>query len=154
MSLWHLNIHSFLLTNLKACNEEKMNATCFFFFFSISFTIDCKDINPKGYQSKILNFHWKDWCWSWSSNMLATWCEELTHGKRCWRWVRLKVGEKGTTDNQRVEWHQEFNGQESEKTPKDSEGQGSLVFCGPWDYRVGHNWATEYQQQMHCIQRF
>ena len=25
-----------------------------------------------------LNIHWKDWCWSWSSNTLATWCEELT----------------------------------------------------------------------------
>ena len=21
----------------------------------------------------ILNIHWKDWCWSWSSNTLATW---------------------------------------------------------------------------------
>ena len=27
--------------------------------------------------------HWKDWCWSWSSNTLATWCKELTHwGKK------------------------------------------------------------------------
>ena len=26
--------------------------------------------------------HWKDWCWSWNSNTLATWCEELTHWKR------------------------------------------------------------------------
>ena len=25
--------------------------------------------------------HWKDWCWSWNSNTLATWCEELTHWK-------------------------------------------------------------------------
>ena len=25
--------------------------------------------------------HWKDWCWSWSSNTLATWCEEPTHAK-------------------------------------------------------------------------
>ena len=25
-----------------------------------------------------LNSHWKDWCWSWSSNTLASWCEELT----------------------------------------------------------------------------
>ena len=23
-----------------------------------------------------LNTHWKDWCWSWRSNTLATWCEE------------------------------------------------------------------------------
>ena len=32
----------------------------------------------------ILNIHWKDWCWSWNSNPLATWCEELTHLKRPW----------------------------------------------------------------------
>ena len=27
-------------------------------------------------------YHWKDWCWSWSYNTLATWCEELTHWKK------------------------------------------------------------------------
>ena len=37
--------------------------------------------------------HWKDW--SWSSNSLATWCEELTHLKRSWCWERLKVGGEG-----------------------------------------------------------
>ena len=26
-----------------------------------------------------MGVHWKDWCWSWNSNTLATWCEELTH---------------------------------------------------------------------------
>ena len=31
-----------------------------------------------------LNIHWKEWCWSWSSSTLATWCEELTHWKRLW----------------------------------------------------------------------
>ena len=36
-----------------------------------------------------------DWCWSWSSNTLATWCEELTHLKRPCYWERLKAeGEK------------------------------------------------------------
>ena len=25
------------------------------------------------------DIHWKEWCWSWNSNTLATWCEELTH---------------------------------------------------------------------------
>ena len=29
-----------------------------------------------------LNIHWKDWCWSWNSNTLATWCKELTHWKK------------------------------------------------------------------------
>ena len=23
--------------------------------------------------------HWNNWCWSWSFNTMATWCEELTH---------------------------------------------------------------------------
>ena len=39
-----------------------------------------------------MNVHWKDWCWSWNSNTLATWCEELTHLKRPWCWQRLKAG--------------------------------------------------------------
>ena len=55
---------------------------------------DCKEIkpvNPKG-NHKI---HWKDWCWSWSSSTLATWCEELTHWQRPWCWERLKTGREG-----------------------------------------------------------
>jgi len=39
-----------------------------------------------------LGVHWKDWCWSWNSNNLATWCEELTHWKRPWCWERLRAG--------------------------------------------------------------
>ena len=39
-----------------------------------------------------LGFHWKDWCWSWNSNTLVTWCEELTHWKRPWCWERLRAG--------------------------------------------------------------
>ena len=34
-------------------------------------------------------------CWSWNSNTLATWCEELIHWKRPWCWERLKVGGEG-----------------------------------------------------------
>ena len=40
----------------------------------------------------VLNIRWKDWCWSWSSNTLATWCEEPTQYKRPWCWERLKAG--------------------------------------------------------------
>ena len=42
-----------------------------------------------------LNIHREDWCWSWSSNTLATWCKVLTHRKRPWCWERLKAGGKG-----------------------------------------------------------
>ena len=43
----------------------------------------------------VLGVHWKDWCWSWNSNTLATWCQEMTHLKRPWCWERLKPGGEG-----------------------------------------------------------
>ena len=39
--------------------------------------------------------HWKDCCWCWSSNSLATWCEELTHWKKPWCWEGLRAGGEG-----------------------------------------------------------
>ena len=42
-----------------------------------------------------LNVHWKDWCWSWSSSISATWCKEPTHWKRLWCWERLRAEEEG-----------------------------------------------------------
>ena len=51
---------------------------------------EIKPVDPKGNQP---------WCWSWSSNTLATWCEQLTHWKRPWYWERLREegegGDKG-----------------------------------------------------------
>ena len=35
-----------------------------------------KEISPK--------YSLKEWCWSWNSNTLATWCEELSSWKRPW----------------------------------------------------------------------
>ena len=58
--------------------------------------LDCKEIKPvhlKGSQSWIFIGSWiVTGGWSWSSNTLATWGEELTHWKRPWCWERLKVG--------------------------------------------------------------
>ena len=44
--------------------------------------LDCKikPVNPKGNQP--VSIHWKEWCWRWSSNTLATCFEVLMHGKR------------------------------------------------------------------------
>ena len=41
-----------------------------------------KEINPE---------YWKEYCWSWSSSTLATWCEAWTHWKRPWWWESLKA---------------------------------------------------------------
>ena len=42
-----------------------------------------------------LSVHFKDWCWSWNSSTLATWCEELTHLRKPWCWERLRAGGEG-----------------------------------------------------------
>ena len=47
----------------------------------------------QSYRKSTLNIHWKDRYWS--SNTLATWCEELSHWKRPWCWARLKAGRVG-----------------------------------------------------------
>ena len=40
---------------------------------------------------------------------------------------------KGVTEDEMVGWHHRLNGHEFEQTPGDSEGQGSLACCSPWD---------------------
>ena len=47
-----------------------------------------------------LGVHWKDWCWSWISNALATWYGELTHLKRPWCWERGRR----RREQQRMRW--------------------------------------------------
>ena len=59
------------------------------------------DQTSPSYRKSTLNIHWKDCCWSWNSNALATWCKELTHLKRTWCWERLKAGKMW---RQRMRW--------------------------------------------------
>ena len=51
--------------------------------------------NHQSYRILVLNIHWKDWLWSWSSNTLTTWCEQLAYWKRPWCWERLKTEGEG-----------------------------------------------------------
>ena len=51
------------------------------------------DQTSQSYKKSTPNIHWKDWCWS--SNTLATWCEEPTHWKRPWCWERQRAGREG-----------------------------------------------------------
>ena len=37
--------------------------------------LDCKEIKPVNLKESILNIHCKDWCQTWISNTLATWCQ-------------------------------------------------------------------------------
>ena len=55
------------------------------------------DPTSPSWRRSVLGVHWTDWCWSWNSSTLASWCEELTHWKRPWCWEGLGAG--GEEDN-------------------------------------------------------
>ena len=92
----------------------------------------------------VLDVHWKDWYWSWNSNTLATWCEELAHMKKPWCWERLRAGGEGD--------YRGWDGWMASPTQwtrvwVDSGSwwwtgrPGVLQFMG--FQRIGHNWATK-----------
>ena len=99
----------------------------------------------------ILNIHWKDWCWNWSSNTLATWCEEPTHGKDPDAGKDWRQEEKGAIEDEIVGWHHRFSGHKFEQTLGDSEGQGSLACCNPWSRKVSD--MTEQLTNKKCFGR-
>ena len=74
----------------RDCEEGWVPKNWCFWTVVLEKTLDCKEIQPV--HPKVLGVHWKDWCWRWNSNTLATWCEELTHWKRPWCWERLRAG--------------------------------------------------------------
>ena len=115
--------------------------------------IASKDRVEQGFEPmQLLGAHWKDWCWSWNSNTLATSCEELTHWKRPWCWEGLGAGREGDDRG--------WDGWIASLTrwtwvwvnPGVGDGQGGLAFCDSWGRKVGHDWATELNWiQLHIL---
>ena len=102
------------------------------------------DPTSPSYRRSVLGVHWKGWCWSWNSNTLATWCEQLTHWKRPQCWDRLRAVGQGDDRG--------WDGWMASPTHGtwvwvDSESwwwtgrPGILQFVG--SQRVRHDWATE-----------
>ena len=92
----------------------------------------------------VLGVHWRDWCWSWNSNTLATWWEDLTHLKRPWCWERLGAGAEGDDRG----WDHWMASPTRGKWVWVDSGSwwwtgrpGLLQFVG--SQRIGHDWATE-----------
>ena len=89
---------------------------------------------------------------SWSSNPLATWCEELTHWKSPDAGKDWGQEEKGVRENEMVGWHHWLNGPKFEQTLRDSEGQGSLVCCSAGGFqKVRPDWDTEQQTALYGV---
>ena len=53
----------------------------------------------------VLVVHWKDWCWSWSSNTSATWCEDQLTGKDPHAGKDWRQEGKEMTEDEMVGWH-------------------------------------------------
>ena len=103
------------------------------------------DQKSQSYRKSILNIHWKDCCWS--SNTLATWCEELAHWKRPWCWERLKA--EGEGENRggdgwmaSLTWWTWVSASSGSRWWTGRPG----VLQSMGSQRVGHKWVTEQQQ--------
>ena len=97
-----------------------------------------KEINPE--------YSLEGLCWNWSSNTLATWCEEPTHWKRPWCWERLRAGREGgdrgwdswIISSTQWTWVWANPGRWCRtETPGMLQSMGLQI--------VGHDWATEQQ---------
>ena len=91
----------------------------------------------------------EDWYWSWNSNTLAPWWEELTHWKWPWCWERLKAGGKGDDRGwdcwmaSLTQWARVWVGY-------GSWWQGGLACCSPWgckelDMTNRLNWLIKFK---------
>ena len=70
-----------------------------------------------------------------SSNTLATWCKEPTHGKDPDAGKDWGQEAKGTTEDEMFRQHHWLNGHEFAQTPGDGGGQGSLACYSPWGHK-------------------
>ena len=129
---------------IKKAESQRIDAFELWCWRRLESPLDCKESNQSILKEINPEFHWKDWCCSWNSNTLPTWCEESTHWKRPWCWERLKAG--GERDNKG------WDGWMASST------QWTWVWgnSGSWwwtgrpgmlqsmgSQRVGHNWMTQ-----------
>ena len=90
----------------------------------------------------VLNIHWKDCCWSWNSNALATdaknwFISKDPDAEKDWR------QEKETREDEMVGWHHRLDRHEFEKSPGVGSRQGSLACCSSWGHKetLLSNWT-------------
>ena len=137
---------SWTLTSIKKASWAPKN-WCFWTVVlekTFESPLDCKEIqpvHPKGDQSWVFigrtaaeaetPILWppdvKDWLIGKDPDTGKDWGQE----------------EKGTTEDEMVEWHHWLNGHEFEQAPWVGDGQGGLACCSMGLQRVRHDWWTE-----------
>ena len=98
--------------------------------------LDCKEIkpvNPEGNQSWIIIRRTDVEAETpiiWPSDVKNSLIEKDPDAGKDWR-----KEEKGTTEDEMVGSHHQFDGHEIEQAPGVGDEQGSLVYCNPWGWK-------------------
>ena len=149
-------LNNFKLTNTQKAECRRIDAFelwCWRRLLRVPWS--ARRYNQSILKRSVLGVHWKDWCWSWNSNTLATWCEELTHWERPWCWERLRAGGEGDDRG--------WDGWMASPT----QWTWVWVDSGSWwwtgrpgvlqlmgSQRVGHDWGTELNWTEHFYHSF
>ena len=112
-----------------------------------------EDQTSQSWRKSVLNIPWQDWCWSWNSYTLATWCKERLIGKTLWCSESLKAG--GERDDRG------WNGWMVSPTQWTWVWLNSgnlwwterpVVLQSMWLPRVGHNWVTKLNWDSYLLE--
>ena len=74
------------------------------------------DSTSQSEREPTLYIHWKDWCWSWSSNIWPPDVKNRLSGKDPDAGKDWRQEEKGVTEDEIVGWHHWLNGHEFDQT--------------------------------------
>ena len=123
-----------------------------------------RDPTSSSWRRPVLGVHWKDWCWHWNSNTLATYAKSWLIGKDPDAGRDLGQKEKGMTEDEMAGWHHQLNAHESGWTPGVGDRQGGLVRCDSWGHKESDtteqlNWTEltdmafyiEYREISVCV---
>ena len=100
---------------------------------------ETKPVNPKGNQPWIFigrTVAEADAPIFWPSDLKSQLIGKDPNDGKDWR-----QAEKGTTEDEMIDWHHQLNGLEFEQTLGDSDGQGSLAGCSPLGRSVRYDWS-------------
>ena len=103
-----------------------------------------RDQTNQSYRKSTLKTYWKDWCWTWSSNTLATWCEEQIHWKRPDSGKDWRQKEKRVAEDEMVIYHQlnDMNLSKVQEMGKDREAWSAAVQGVAGSLIQLSNWTT------------